>query len=77
MDEKPALSPNSLFLKIKDIAIFALKCPNYFDKNMSAKSVLYIKHTRLAEIGTGKICVGQKKNREKTRNLKIEFEWGP
>ena len=67
MDEKAALSSNSLFLKIKDIATFALKCPNYFDKNMSAKSVLHIKHTRLAEIGTGKICgrTGKKQGKNK------------
>ena len=31
---------------------------------MSAKSVLYLKHPQIIEVGTGKIAVGQGKHRD-------------
>ena len=53
---------NFLILKIMDIAIFVAKFPNFSKElNVSAKSVLHIKHPQITEIGTGNICVGKGK----------------
>ena len=47
---------NSWILKIKDIALFAVKFPNFFLRTNFPKSVLHLKHSEIIVIGTGKIC---------------------
>ena len=64
-----------LILKINDIETFPVEFSHFSKElNVSAKSVLHIKHPQITEIGTGNIC----SRTGKTGNLKIEdpdFRW--
>ena len=63
-----------LFLKVKDILIFATKISTFFLKlGMSAKSVLLCNSQKSRKLAQGKFALSQ----ENTGNLKIQFEWVP
>ena len=40
-------------------------------------SFVFVISHKLCKLAQGKFAVGQGKNREKTGNSKIQFEWGP
>ena len=69
---------NSLILKVKDIAIFAMKVSILSRSLIGLPSQFCVCNShKLCKLAQGEIALGQRKNRKNTGNLKIQFEWVP
>ena len=67
---------NFLILKVKDISIFDTKISKKISKlDKSAKCLCNSHKSR--KLAQGKFANGQRKNRENTENLKMQFQWVP
>ena len=69
---------NSLILKVKDIAIFAAKISIFFQSWIGLPTQFCVCNShKLCKLAQGRCAVRQRKQREYTGNLKIQFEWVP
>ena len=69
---------NSLILKVKDSAIFAMTIPIFSRSWIGLPSQFCVCNShKLSKLAQGKFAVGQGKNRENIGNLKMQFEWVP